>query len=66
MYGKKIKEEYEKWGLTINLEKNYMYVWEKEKKLKFHGGEEIKPYIECIYLGTKIDPLGNNTTENKT
>jgi len=33
---KKLKEEYEKWGLAINLEKTKyvcMYVWEKENKL---------------------------------
>ena len=30
--------------------------------LKFDGGEEIKPCIECTYLGTKIDKLGDNTT----
>ena len=31
---RKLKEEYEKWGLAINLEKKLnMYVWEKEKKL---------------------------------
>ena len=32
---RKLKEEYEKWGLNINLEKTKyvcMYVWEKEKK----------------------------------
>jgi hypothetical protein len=30
---RKLKEEYEKWGLTINLEKKLnMFVWEKEKK----------------------------------
>ena len=30
--------------------------------LKF---EEIKPYTECTYLGTKINQLGNNTAEIK-
>ena len=30
---RKLKEEYEKWGLTIKLEKTKnMYVWEKKKK----------------------------------
>ena len=33
--------------------------------LKFDGGEEIKPCTECIYLGTKKDQLGDNTTEIK-
>ena len=29
------------------------------------GGEEIQPSTECTYLGTKIDQLGDNTTEIK-
>jgi hypothetical protein len=29
---RKLKEEYEKWELAINLEKT-KYVWEKEKKV---------------------------------
>jgi len=30
---RKVKEEYEKWGLAINvLKKPNVYVWEKEKK----------------------------------
>jgi hypothetical protein len=33
--------------------------------LKFDGGEEIKPCTNCTYLGTKIDQLGDNTTEIK-
>ena len=38
---------------------------EGKETLKFDGGEEIKPCIECTYLGTKIDQLGDNTTEIK-
>jgi hypothetical protein len=30
---RKLKEEYERWGLAINLKKTNMYVLEKEKKL---------------------------------
>ena len=37
----------------------------RKRNLKFDGGEEIKPCIECTYLGTKIDQLGDNTTEIK-
>jgi len=33
--------------------------------LKFDSAEEMKPCAECTYLGTKIDQLGNNTTEIK-
>jgi len=38
---------------------------EGKETLKFDGGEEIKPCTECIYLGTKKDQLGDNTTEIK-
>jgi hypothetical protein len=63
---RKIKEEYEKWGLTINLEKpKYVCMGEGKEILKFDGREEIKPCIECTYLGTKIDQSGDNTAEIK-
>ena len=63
---RKLKEEYEKWGLAVNLEKTkYVCMGEGKEILKFDGREEIKPYIECTYLGTKIDQLGDNTTEIK-
>jgi hypothetical protein len=38
---------------------------EGKEILKSDGGEEIKPYTECTYLGTKIDQFGDNTTEIK-
>ena len=38
---------------------------ERKEILKFDGGEEIKPCIECTYLGTKIDDLGDKATEIK-
>ena len=38
---------------------------EGKEILKSESGEEIKPCIECTYLGTKIDQLGDNTTEIK-
>jgi hypothetical protein len=63
---RKLKEEYEKWGLTINLEKTkYVCIGERREILKFDDGEEIKPCTECTYLDTKIDQLGDNTTEIK-
>ena len=41
---RKLKEEYEKWGLTINLEKTkYVCMGKGKEILKFNGGEEIKP-----------------------
>jgi hypothetical protein len=39
---RKLKEEYEKLGLNINLEKtNYVCIGEGKETLKFDGGEEI-------------------------
>ena len=63
---RKLKEEYEKWGLAINLEENkYESRGEGKEILKYGSGEEIKPCTEWTYLGTKIDPSGDNTTEIK-
>ena len=60
----KLKEEYEKWGLTMTLEKTkYICIGEEKESLKFDSGEEMKPSTECTYLGTKIDQTGDNTTE---
>ena len=45
---RKLKEEYEKWGLAINLEKTkYVRMGEGKEILKFDGGEEVKPCTEC-------------------
>jgi len=38
---------------------------EEKEPLKFDSGKKIKPRTECTYLGTKIDQLGDNTTEIK-
>ena len=38
---------------------------EGKEILKFDGREEIKPCKECTQLGTKVDQLGDNTTEIK-
>jgi len=63
---RRLKEEYEKWGLATNLERTkYVYMGEGKGSLKFDGREEIKPCTECTYLGTRIDQLGDNTTEMK-
>jgi hypothetical protein len=44
---RKLKEEYEKWGFTMNLEKtNYICIGEGKESLKFDSGEEIKPSTE--------------------
>ena len=50
---RKLKKEYEKWGLTMNLEKTkYICIGEEKESIKFYSGE-IKPSTECTYLGTK-------------
>ena len=46
--------------LTISSQK-----YNNNSNNKFDGGKEIKPCIECTYLGTKIDQSGENTTEIK-
>ena len=38
---------------------------ERKEILKFDSGEEVKPCTEFTYLGTKIDQVGDNTTEIK-
>jgi len=46
---RKLKEEYEKWGLALNLEKNkYLCMGEGKEILKFDGGDEIKPRTEVL------------------
>jgi len=63
---RKLKEEYEKWALNINLEKTkYICMGERKEILKFESVEEIKPCTECTYLGTKIVHSEDNTTEIK-
>ena len=57
---RKLTEEYEKWGLAITLEKKknkYVCMGGGKETLKSDGGEEIKPCIECTYLGTKNRPV---------
>jgi hypothetical protein len=44
---------------------NHVCIGEGKETLKFDGGEEIQRCTECTYLGTKIDQLGDNTTEIK-
>ena len=63
---RKLKEEYEEWGLTINLEKTkYVCIGGEKETLKFDCREETQPCTECTYLGTKIDQLRENTTQIK-
>jgi hypothetical protein len=63
---RKLKEEYKKWGFTMNLEKTkYICIVEEKETLKFDSGEEIKPSRACTYLGTKKDQTRDNTTEIK-
>jgi hypothetical protein len=50
----------------MDLEKTkYICIGEKKESLKFDSREEIKTSTKCTYLGTKIDQMGDNTTEIK-
>lgn len=61
---RKLKEEYERWGLTINIKKTkYLCIGEEIEPLQLDNGEIIEPSTECIYLGTKIDQFGKSNTE---
>jgi hypothetical protein len=40
-------------------------IGEGKETFKFDSGEEIQPCTGCTYLGTKMDQLGDNTTEIK-
>jgi len=56
---RKLKEEYEKWGLTMNLEKNkYICIGEEKESLKFESGEEIKPSTRMYLFRHKDRPDG--------
>jgi hypothetical protein len=59
---RKLKEEYEEWGLNFK-ETKYVCIGGERETLKFYCREEIKPCTECTYLGTKIDQLGDNTSQ---
>jgi hypothetical protein len=64
---RKLKEEYEKWGFTMNFKKTkYICIGEEKESLKFDSGEEITPSTECTYLGTKIDQTGTQHNRNET
>jgi hypothetical protein len=55
---RKLKEEYEKWGLTINLEKpKYVCIGEGKETLKFDGGEDTTMY-RMYLLRYKNRPVG--------
>ena len=63
---RKLKEEYEKRGLYINIEKTKcLCIGEERENITFDNGEELKSNIECTYLGIKLVNSGNNTLEIK-
>jgi hypothetical protein len=57
---RKQKEEYEKWGPAINLEKNkYVCIGEGKETLKVDGGDEIQPCsLQKYILRYKNRPVG--------
>lgn len=65
---RKLKEEYNKWGLKINSDKSYYLIVgdEEMKDLQLEDtGEIIKGCEECKYLGVKITKDGRQETEIK-
>ena len=53
-------------GTCHKFRKNQIRTYgEKKETLKSDSGEELKPCTVCTHLGTKIDQLGDNTTEIK-
>ena len=62
---RKLKEEYEKWGLKINMEKTkHMAIGDKSKDLVLEDGQgTIKVCNDYIYFGTKITADGGHGVE---
>lgn len=56
---RKLIEEYNKWGLEVNVDKTeYMCIGGKQKDLVLNNGQQIKHYQEYKYLRMKITHNG--------
>ena len=56
---RKLKEEYEKWGLTMNLEKTkYICIGEEKESLKFDGRERNQTKYRMYLFRHKDRPYG--------
>jgi len=56
---RKLIEEYNKWGLEVNVDKTeYMYIGGEQKDLVLNNGQQIKHCQEYKYLGMKITQNG--------
>ena len=63
---RKIKNEYESWGLSINLEKTkYLCVGGTETNFQLENNEEIENCQAYKYLGVQIKQDGRDTDEIK-
>ena len=63
---RKIKDEYESWGLSINLEKTkYLCVGGTETNLQLENNEKIENFQAYKYLGVQIKWDGRDTDEIK-
>ncbi|XP_044745745.1 uncharacterized protein LOC123307480 [Coccinella septempunctata] len=61
---RRLFEEYQNWGLTVNLRKTkYMCVGGEKEKLMVNDDVEIDACDEYIYLGTKITADGRTQNE---
>ncbi|XP_044760773.1 uncharacterized protein LOC123318222 [Coccinella septempunctata] len=61
---RRLFEEYQNWGLTVNLRKTkYMCVGGEKEKLRVNDDVEIDACDEYIYLGTKITADGRTQNE---
>lgn len=57
---RKLIEQYEKWGLEVNLEKTeYMCIGGEQKDLVLNNGQKIKQCSEYKYLGMKLSQNGS-------
>jgi hypothetical protein len=60
--GRKLQEEYSKWGFTINIAKTkYMYVGNDTNHLEMDNSDIITGCTECRYLGTIFFKGGRDT-----
>lgn len=61
---RKLIEQYQEWGLTVNMEKTqYMVIGEEGKDLQLNNGMVIKACEEYTYLGSKIHISGRMDRE---
>jgi hypothetical protein len=56
---RKLKEEYQNWGLTLNMDKTkYLCVGDPTEDLQLDEGIKVQACEQYVYLGVKIDKSG--------